>query len=331
MQQFDFMDWIKSRRNPLAIASCIGLALAIVYYVMWPRRYAATASLLVMQAEAKPVHVATESTTAPREEKDDYVATQSGIIASPLIMQRALQAVGLEHCPTVAHKPEPVDAALEHFWVSRPDRSAKILTLVYQARSRLEAVATLTAIVQSYTDYVSRDLYQDAQNRIVALIESKQGDISSELGALEKQYQNFVRAHPGLSIARQGRSGNVERLLRWSTAVSDAELRQIHVSAQLTLAKSLISHGVKNWGIAYAIGELGDSELLRSIDLRTVQAGGNDYLRSLVTEQQRVAEELGASSSRAITLQEKIQAIQDRATPLNSAESARSSPAWNRR
>ena len=165
MHQFDYIQWIKSRLKTLVTAGCVGLALGAIYYLVWPRKYAATASLLVMQAEAKPVHVATESTTAPREEKDDYVATQSGIIASPLIMQRALQAVGPEHCPTVAHKPEPVDAALEHFWVSRPDRSAKILTLVYQARSRLEAVATLTAIVQSYTDYVSRDLYQIPASR----------------------------------------------------------------------------------------------------------------------------------------------------------------------
>ena len=88
------------------------------------------------------------------------------------------------------------------------------------------------------------------------------------------------------------------------------------------MAKSLIASGVKNWGVAYALGELGDSgELLRSIDLRTMQSGGNDYLRALVAEQQKVIEDLGASSSRALVLQEKIQAIQDRATPLNNAES----------
>ena len=84
----------------------------------------------------------------------------------------------------------------------------------------------------------------------------------------------------------------------------------------------LTAHGIKTWGVAYAIGELGDSgELLRSIDVRAMQSGGNDYLRALIAEQQKVAEELGPSSSRAIALQEKIQTIQDRATPLNNAES----------
>ena len=69
MQHFDYMAWIKGRFKPLAIAGCIGLALGAVYYPVWPRKYAATASLLVMRAEARPVHVATESsntTTIPR-------------------------------------------------------------------------------------------------------------------------------------------------------------------------------------------------------------------------------------------------------------------------
>ena len=323
MQQFDYMAWIKRRLKPLAIAGCIGLVLGAVYYAVWPHTYAATASLLVMRAEARPVHVAIESSNTPAsEEKEDYVATQAGILSSPLIIQRALQTVGLENCPTVAHSLEPVDAALKHLKVSRPDRTAKILVLEYWAKSRREATATLAAVVQSYTNYVTLDLYRDSQNRIVSLIESKQGDIHSELDTLGQRYRDFIQAHPGLTIARQGRSGNAERLLRWGAAVSDAELRQIRVSVQLALAKSLIASGVKNWGVAYALGELGDSgELLRSIDLRTMQSGGNDYLRALVAEQQKVIEDLGASSSRALVLQEKIQAIQDRATPLNNAES----------
>ena len=196
---FDYVIWIKRRFKALAIAGCIGLALGVVYYLVWPRKYGATASLLVMRAEARPVRVATESsntTTAPPEEKDDYVATQSGILSSPLIMQRALSAVGLEHCPTVAQKLEPVDAALEHLKVSRPDRTAKILALEYWAKSRLEATQTLAALVQSYTNYMSQDMYRAAQNRIVALIESKQGDIQSELAALEAQY---TRLHQGPS------------------------------------------------------------------------------------------------------------------------------------
>lgn len=318
----DYVGWIKFRFKILMVAGCIGLALGVVYYAVVPHKYAATASLLIMRVETKPVSVATNNAAAVSEEKEDYVATQAGIISSPLIMQRALHAVGLENCQTVAKAPEPADAALKHLKVSRPDRTAKILTLEYRAKSRREATATLEAILNSYTNYVTIDLYRDAQKRIVTLIESKQGDVLSELTTLEQRYRDFIQAHPGLSIARQGRNGNADRLLRWGTAANDAELRQIRVSVQLALAKSLITRGVKNWGVAYALGELGDSgELLRSIDLRAVQAGGNDYLRALVAEQQKVAEEQGASSSKAVLLQEKIQTIQDRATPSNNAES----------
>ena len=321
MPGFDVVRWIKSRYRALIVAGGLGLVIGMTHYMVWPRKYAATAALLVMQAESKPVHVANETPNSIQE-KDDYVATQSGIITSPLIMQRALTSVGLEHCPSLVYKLEPVDAALSSFKVSRPDRNAKILSLEYRAGSRLEAEQVLNAVVSSYTNYVAQDLYRGAQDRIITLIQSKQGAIKLELSDLEAQYLSFVRAHPGLTVAKQGHSANSERLTRWGVAISDAELRQIRVAAQLSMAKSLIEHGIKTWGIAYAVGQLGDSgELLRSVDVRAMQFGGNDFLRGLIAEQSKLVDELGADSSKALLLQNKIQTIQDRATPLNNAES----------
>ena len=282
----------------------IGMVLGVAYWAYVPKKYAATASLLVYQPDAQPLRIAEERGTPAieREDKDDYVATQSGILTSPLIVGRALaMSGGVANNPSVVHgSDDPVDVACSHLKVTRPDRTAKILAIEYRTKSRAEAIAFVQALIDSYSRYTLHDVYQSNYNRIVALIESSQGDMQRDLTKAEQEYIQFCREHPGLTVARQGRSANAERVLRWCTAANETAVRAVRVRMQLEMSRKLAKDGARPWAAAYAIDELGGhSELLQSMDLHASQGGTNDYTRLLVAEQNKVAEELGPQSSKA--------------------------------
>jgi uncharacterized protein involved in exopolysaccharide biosynthesis len=147
------------------------------------------------------------------------------------------------------------------------------------------------------------------------LIDHSKGDLQEELEGLGRKYVEFRRAHPGLMTAdKQGHTVNAERLEGWSKAATDTEIKAVRVKAQLEMSRALAGEGTGLWAIAYAISELGNGtgELIRSLDSRAMQIGGSDYLRSLVQEQQKLAEENGAQSTKVVELQDRIARVQER-------------------
>ena len=309
----------------LIASGLVGMVLGVGHWAIVPKKYAATARLMVYQPDVKPLRIAEDRGAQPREheDKDDYVATQSGILTSPLIVGRALEiSGGVVSNPTAVHgSDDPIDVACDHLKVTRPDRTAKILAIEYRAKSRKEAIAFVQALVDSYSKYTLHDVYQSNYNRVVALIESSQGDMQRDLSQAEQEYIQFCRDHPGLTVARQGRSANTERVLRWCTAANETAVRVVRLRTQLEMSRKLAKDGARPWAAAYAIDELGGtSVLLQSMDIHSYQGGSNDYARTLVAEQRRVSEELGPQSSRVSELQARLQKVREHSAPSDRGE-----------
>lgn len=315
----------------IVVASmAICLSLAVTYLVFASRSYKAQARLLVMQQEDQPVQLgSSQEQRGSKPEDKDYVATQSGVIASPLIIERAIKSIGLHNLPclhkSVAGK-DPVDVVATKLEVYRPDRSASIIQIDYIGRSPSEATRLVQALIDSYQQFLLCDIYGQTNEQIIHLISSSESDLNTDVATLEQQYIAFKREHPEIiSISKPGQTGRtvaVDRLDHLTTAVSELEIRELRLRAQLDLSRKLVKSDANLWAIAYAIGELGNNtgELLRTLDQHVNPVNGNEYLRQLIQEQQRLVEQNGSGSSKVLELQDRIQRLQSQTRDVSGAD-----------
>ena len=102
------------------------------------------------------------------EGADDYLSTHSVVIRSPMVVARAIEAVGLEDLPSldpVRPGPQPGRAGHPQPVGRRPDRLAKILRVDYQAGSREEAVRMVQALTAQLSDDSSRTAIRGTTTR----------------------------------------------------------------------------------------------------------------------------------------------------------------------
>ncbi len=288
-----------------------------LYLFQAKRVYQATCRLLVLQQGGRPLNVASNDPSRSVEAYDDYIPTHSLLISSPLVVQPAIDAVGLENLPTLIQAEKDgtraIDEAILNLRVTRPDRQAKILKVDHWAGSRAEAVTLLKAITESYRNTLE-DMYLKKSNETIALISKAKDDLSQELKDMEARYLEYRRKAPYVVGDESGRSLMAQRLERSSLALKDIEDNGRRLKFQLQLGKKLAHEGMEMWAVAHAINQLGgDSTSLNSaINSGMAFSGMSDYVRQLTAEQQQLAERFGPDNTKAQAIQDQIARIQER-------------------
>jgi len=82
-----------------AIAAALALTMAGLYLAGQKRMYQATARLLVLQQGGPPLSAGDSGRMLGG---DDYLPTHAAILKSPLVVGRAIEAVGIANLPTLA-------------------------------------------------------------------------------------------------------------------------------------------------------------------------------------------------------------------------------------
>jgi polysaccharide biosynthesis transport protein len=288
-----------------------------LYLVKAKRVYQATCRLLVLQQGGRPLNVANNDPSRSVEAYDDYIPTHSLLISSPLIVQPAIDGVGLKNLPTLVQAEEDgnraIDEAILNLRVTRPDRQAKILKVDYWAGSREEAVTMLKAITDSYRSCLE-DMYQKKSNETIALISKVKENLSHELKDMEAKYLEYRRKAPYVVGDESGRSLMAQRLERSSLALKETEDNRRRLKFQLKLGETLAHEGMEMWAVAHAINQLGgDSTSLNSaINGGMAFSGTSDYVRQLISEQQQLAERFGPDNTKAQAIHEQVTRIQER-------------------
>jgi succinoglycan biosynthesis transport protein ExoP len=304
--------WKMMLLSVLVCMTCMTL-----YLVKAKRVYQATCRLLVLQQGGRPLNVANNDPSRSVEAYDDYIPTHSLLISSPLVVQPAIDALGLKNLPTLAQAEEDgnraIDEATLNLRVTRPDRQAKILKVDYWAGSRAEAVTMLKAITESYRSCLE-DMYQKKSNETIALISKVKENLSQELKDMEAKYLEYRRKAPYVVGDESGRSLMAQRLERSSLALKETEDNCRRLKFQLRLGQKLAHEGMEMWAVAHAINQLGgDSTSLNSaINGGMAFSGTSDYVRQLISEQQQLAERFGPDNTKAQAIHEQVTRIQER-------------------
>jgi succinoglycan biosynthesis transport protein ExoP len=288
-----------------------------LYLVKAKRVYQATCRLLVLQQGGRPLNVASNDPSRSVEAYDDYIPTHSLLISSPLVVQPAIDAVGLKNLPTLVEAEEDgtraIDQAVLNLRVTRPDRQAKILKVDYWAGSRQEALTLLEAITESYRKTLE-DMYQKKSNETIALIGKAKDELSRELREMEAKYLEYRRKAPYVVGDEPGRSLMAQRLERSSLALKDIEDSGRRLKFQLELGKKLGHKGMEMWAVAHAVNQLGgdSTSLIAAVNSGMAFSATSDYVRQLTAEQQQLAERFGPDNTKAQAIQDQITRIQER-------------------
>jgi len=158
----------------LGISILICLLAAITYLAVTQRVYQAEAQLLVLQQGGRPLNVANIDPGRLTEGAEDYIPTHAVILASPLVVKRAIEQIGLDRLPSALEaqraKLDPVEEVTKRLKVTRPDRLAKILRVEYRAGDRVEVVRMVEAITESYKRVLEEAFQKTNSNTVIALI-----------------------------------------------------------------------------------------------------------------------------------------------------------------
>jgi polysaccharide biosynthesis transport protein len=302
----------------IGISVLICLIVSIIYLARTKQIYQAGVRLLVLQQGGRPLNVANTDPNRLMEGIEDYIPTHSLIISSPLVIKRAIDKVGLENLPSLLDVKkeggDPVEAAIKHLKVTRPDRLAKVLRVEYQAGDRDEAVWTIEAIIDSYKQFLE-ETFQKNSSTVISLISRARDDLDKELGELEAKYLELRRKTPGLITGKEGHSSlPANRLANWDREVSVAMVKAVQLEAQLELARKLAREGTELWAVVHAISQLGGdtSSLMAALASGTAQSGAADYIRQLSQQQQQLAEQFGPEYAKVRELQAQIDRIRGR-------------------
>jgi len=308
----------RRRRRLIAISVLICLLLGVIHLATAKRMYRASTQLLILQQGARPISVSNNDQSRLSDIVEDCIPTQALIVGIPLVVSRAIDSVGLKNLPTLLETQQkglnPVEEAINHLKVDRPDRLAKILHISYEAYSREEAVRTVAAITESYQQFLE-DSFQKTNSQVAVLTARARDDLSRELADLERQYMEFRQKNQSLTMDKEGRSYISLRLEQLDRAANEAKFKAIQLRSQYELGQRLAHQGTGMWAIAHAMEKL-DEPTASNHNLVANAAGMTQdaamgYIRLMTQEQQQLAERYGPRNTRVQEIKEQIERIQE--------------------
>jgi capsular exopolysaccharide synthesis family protein len=305
--------WRRRRLVSACVLSCLGLA--AIYLLYAPRLYQATARLLVVQQGGRPLNMVASDQSRVAEVVEDIIPTQMIVVASPLVVGRAMRTIGLNELVSL----EPsrgfdrcLRQATKNLFVTRPDRLAKILQVEYRARTPAEATRMVQAILESYKTFLE-DVYQKNNSEVIVLMTRARDDLNRELKDLERKYLEFHQKSPNLTTDGTGRPIVLRRVDDWVRASNESMVKAIQLKAELELGRDLAKQGVGLWAISGAMDQLGQ-QVGGSLSARTqtlTPVPPWDYLRQLNQEEQQLAVRFGPQNTRVRAIQEQIAEVQE--------------------
>lgn len=184
MELSDYMAMIRRRGWVIAVAVAIGLALAGLALVVFPKHYTSQASVYVSQTGAEQVEGGTGGKADARTNGGINLDTEAQLVRSADVVSRAEALMRVR---------VPMEDILEDVKVTVPPNTT-VLTISYEASSAHDAQAGAHAFAQAYLDSRKATAQQQVNTAI--------GSIKRQLSGLRddlKQWSGRVASLPGNS------------------------------------------------------------------------------------------------------------------------------------
>ena len=303
----DLLDIFWRRRTPIIFCTLIGIVLGVLYCEFATPKYEAMADVLVVQKRPQAVTGDNQFETG----FEDYLATHLAVVASPLIVERAIKNSDLGSLPSFADLEDPdeelVDAIIEDLTVEGGSRELgesadSIMTLSFRSEFAEDCPIVVQALLDSYKSFHDEVWLSDNS---VGLISQARDLLKNDLAQQEEAYSTFRQSSPLVSKGTDEVNPLQDRLTLIEQQRSDILLRRADVEWQLKAIEQAQQDSVDPKQLLAMITEM-RQEATTEKGLTTVSTALENQLIQLVDDEQSLLEHYGPNHPHVLSLRQRI-------------------------
>jgi capsular exopolysaccharide synthesis family protein len=300
------------RRKTILRCLCAAVIAGALYFALATRYYESTAKLLIVRRDADQV-----ASVADQPSMESTLATHREIVISPVVVQSAIEHLLPEHRVDLANTPESEWRRIVSDNLSaKTSRKANFIEVSYRSRSPDAAAAVVSAVVQSYLEFVERTHKGYATEAIGALTQ-KSDELAATLTAKKNELQ-ACRDRVG-SLAIRTNDGTmdpaIQRALKLNDALMEAQQKRIKIEGSLAAIKTAVQNNEDLQQYLASLEQVVGQQLLISalgVSPQDITLIKNQEQKLLDTqaELQRISAFYGPGHPNITALNERIQQIE---------------------
>ncbi len=308
------------RRTIVAVTVIATLALGIAYYATAPRIYQSTANLYIVERHADKV-----TTMGEQMAGESLMTTQRELVTSPVVLQAAIEQLAPQYRLDFEDLPPStwIDSVRGNL-SARDVRKTNMIELGYRSRNPEAAAAVVSAVLQSYLNFMESNHRGTASENVAALttqLTQWQAALKTKQNALQTKSQTVgamtLNKEDGLVNAA------VMKASRLQDKLLDVQDERRELDASLAALRQAIARGDDLKPHLRNIEEVVGQQLLVSSlglspqDLESVR-DQEVALRDTQEELGRVEPYLGPAHPRVAELKAKAAGLQQYLTNFRS-------------
>ena len=305
----DLLELFWRRRSYLIVCTSIAIFLGVIYSLLATPMYESTADVLVVQKHPQVV-------TGDNQYEsgfEDYLATHLAVVASPLIVERAIKAANLGSLESFADVEDPeedlVDTIIGDLEVEGGSRDLgenadSIMTLSYYSSVPEDAPIVVQALLDSYEDFHS-EVYRGMSDSTVGLIGQARDLLKNDLSQQEATYSKFRQSSPLVASGTEEVNPLQDRLAQIELRRSELLLRRAEVESQLLAIDQAKRAGSDREQLMALVTELRQQATTQT-GLPSISAALETQLIQLVDDEQGLLEHYGPNHPHVLTMRQRI-------------------------
>lgn len=304
----DLLDLLWRRRSYLILGMLLGIILGILYCSLVPPKYESTADVLVVQKRPQAVTGDNQFESG----FEDYLAIHRAVIASPLIVQRAIETSNLGSLQSFADLEDPddeelVDAIIADLTVEGGSRELgesadSIMTLSFRSKIPEDCPLVVQALLDSYKSFHDEVWMSDNS---VRLISQARDLLKNDLSQQEEAYSAFRQSSPLVSQGTDEINPLQDRLTTIEQQRSEILLQQADVEWQLKAIEQAQQNGLDPQQLLAMITEM-RQEATTEKGTSSVSTALENQLIQLVDDEQSLLEHYGPNHPHVLSQRQRI-------------------------
>ena len=249
------------RKAYVVFGIVLGSVLGVLFYFMAPKTYESTAQIFVVKKQPdRPISASASANPnaayapAPVE---DFLDTHQTILKSAVVVNKAIEKEQLAELPTFQDSTRPARDLVDALKVARDrDKTAgrvsnsQVLNIAFRCRNADDCNKILSAIVDSYHDFLNKD-NEGSANETLKLIRQARNLVQEDLDKKRKEYVEFQKDSPVVWKTEQGTSLYLDRLASLDAQRASQRVRLSGLRAKLDAVEAALKEGRprrKCWG-----------------------------------------------------------------------------------
>ncbi len=305
----DLLDLFWRRRFYIIGCLVLGVVVGVLYCRLATPVYESVADVLVVQKRPQAVTGDYQYETG----FEDYLATHLAVIASPLIIERAIETSDLGSLESFADLEDPeeqlVDAIIGDLVVESGSRDLgdsadSIMTLAFRSTVPDDCPVVVQAILDSYEEF-HHEVYQGMSDSTVSLISQARDLLKNDLAQQEESYSTFRLTSPLVARGSEEINPLQDRLTSIELQRSAVLLRRAEVERQLMALEQARQDGSDQQQLLAMVSEMRQMATPEN-GLPQASTALETQLIQLMDDEQRLLEHYGPNHPHVQTLRDRI-------------------------